>query len=67
MARVVCTLSRSTQPAALRLGGYAAETRSGAGFLITVKVNIVDAHFAGLNTIHYLFEVLVFELQSVTD
>ena len=35
--------------------------------LITVKVDVVDAHFAGLNTIHYLLKVLVFDLQSITD
>jgi hypothetical protein len=50
-----------------RLGGYAAETRSGAGILITVKVDVVDAHFAGLNTIHYLLKVLVFDLQPIAD
>ena len=37
------------------------------GFLITVKVDVVDAHFAGLNTIHYLLKVRVFDLQSITD
>lgn len=40
----------------------AAETRSGVEFLIAVKPDVVDARFAGLNTIHYLLEVLVFEL-----
>ena len=30
--------------------------------LITVKVDVVDAHLAGLNTIHYLLKVLVFDL-----
>ena len=67
MERVVCTLSGSTQPAALRLGGYAAETQSGARFLITGKVDVVDAHFAGFNTIYYLLKVFVFDLQSITD
>ena len=38
-----------------------------AEFLITVKADVVDAHFAGLNTIHYLRKVLVFDLQSVAD
>jgi hypothetical protein len=28
---------------------------------------MVHAHFASLNTIHYLLKVLVFELQSITD
>jgi len=37
------------------------------GILITIKVDVVDAHFAGLNTIHYLLKVLVFDLQSITD
>jgi hypothetical protein len=46
----------------------AAETRSGRGeFLITIQANVVDAHFAGLNTIHYLLKVLVFDLQSIAD
>jgi len=45
----------------------AAETRSGAEFLITIKVDVVDAQFAGLNTIHYLLKVLVLDLQSITD
>lgn len=53
--------------AAPRLGGYAAETRSGAEDLITVKVNVVDGRFAGLNTIHYLLKIRIFNLQSVTD
>jgi len=45
----------------------AAETRSRGEFLITIKVDVVDAHFAGLNTIHYLLKVLVFDLQSITN
>ena len=36
-------------------------------FLVTIKVDVVDAHFAGLNTIHYLLKVRVFDLQSITD
>jgi hypothetical protein len=36
-------------------------------FLIAIKVDVVDAHFAGLNSIHYLLKVLVFDLQSITD
>ena len=67
MARVVCTLSGSTQPAALRLGGYAAETQSGAEFLITVKVDVVDGHFAGFDTIHNLLKVRILDLQSIAD
>ena len=31
-------------------------------FLITIKVNVVDAHFAGLNTLHYLLNIRVFDL-----
>jgi hypothetical protein len=41
--------------------------RSAAKLLITVKADLVDAHFASLNTIHYLLKVLVFDLQSITD
>lgn len=36
-------------------------------FLITIKVDVVDAHFAGLDTVHYLLKVRVFDLQSITD
>jgi len=45
----------------------AAETRSGAEFLITIKADVVDAHFARFNPTHYLLKVRVFDLQSVTD
>jgi ABC-type branched-subunit amino acid transport system permease subunit len=52
--------------ASLRL--CAAETRSRFGeFLISIKADVVDARFAGLNTIHYLLKVLVFDLQSVSN
>jgi len=44
-----------------------AETRSRGEFLITIQVDVVDAHFASLNTIHYLLKVLVFDLQSITN
>jgi len=58
-------LRRRAQPC---LGGYAAETRSGAeNFLITLQVDVVDAHFAGLDTIHYLTKGLVLDLQCITD
>ena len=50
-----------------RLSGHVAETRNGAEFLIILQVEVVDAHFAGLDTIHYLFKVWVFYLQSITD
>ncbi|HET9710342.1 MAG TPA: hypothetical protein VFP64_00615 [Pyrinomonadaceae bacterium] len=43
------------------------DTERRGGFLITIKVNVVDAHFAGFDTIHYLLKVLVFDLQSITD
>ena len=43
------------------------DTERRGEFLITIKVDVVDAHFAGLNTIHYLLKVLVFDLQSITD
>jgi hypothetical protein len=36
-------------------------------FLITIQVNVVDARFAGFNTIYYLLKVLVFDFQSITD
>jgi len=35
--------------------------------LITLQVDMVDAHFAGLDTIHYLPKVFVFDLQCVAD
>ena len=35
--------------------------------LIILQVDVVYAHFAGLNAIHYLLKVWVFDLQSVTD
>jgi hypothetical protein len=35
--------------------------------LITIKVDVVDARFASLDTLHYLLKVLVFDLQSITD
>ena len=43
------------------------DTERHGEFLITIKADVVDAHFAGLNTIHYLLEPWVFDLQSVTD
>ena len=43
------------------------DTERRGEFLITIKVDVVDAHFAGLNTIHYLLKVLVFDLQAVAD
>ena len=36
-------------------------------FLITLKSDVVDAHFTGLDAIHYLLKVLVFGFQSITD
>ena len=54
--------------AAPRLGGMRRrDTERREEFLITVKVDVVDAHFTGLNTIHYLLKVWVFDLQSVTE
>ena len=49
------------------LGGYAAETRSGAEILITLQVDVVDACFAGLDAIHDLIEGRVFDVQCITD
>ena len=39
----------------------------GAKDLVTLQVDVVDAHFAGFNTIHYLLETWIFDLQAVTD
>jgi hypothetical protein len=36
-------------------------------FLITLQMNVVDAHFTGLNTIHYLPKEFVFDLQGITN
>jgi len=38
------------------------DTERRGGFLITIQADVVDAHFAGLNTIHYLLKVRVFDL-----
>jgi hypothetical protein len=43
------------------------DTERRGEFLISITVDVVDAHFAGLDTIHYLLKVLVFELQSIAD
>ena len=43
------------------------DTERRGNSLITIKMDVVDAHFAGFNTIHYLLKVLIFDLQSVTD
>ena len=43
------------------------DTERRGEFLITIEADVVDAHFAGLNTIHYLFKKWVFDLQSITD
>jgi hypothetical protein len=42
------------------------DTERRGEFLIILQVNVVDAHFASLNTIHYLLKVWVFDLQSIT-
>ena len=44
-----------------------APQRHGARRILSLQADVVDAHFAGLNTIHYLLKVLVLDLQSVTD
>lgn len=36
-------------------------------FLIPIKADVVDARFTGLDTIHYLLKVSVFDLQSIAD
>ena len=46
---------------------YRRDTERRAEFLITIRADMVDAHFAGRNTIHYLLKVLVSDLQSITD
>jgi hypothetical protein len=43
------------------------DTERHGGFLITLQMDVVDAHFAGFNTTHYLLKVWVFDLQSITD
>jgi hypothetical protein len=43
------------------------DTERRGEFLVTLQVDVVDARFAGLNTIHYLLKVRIFDLQSVTD
>ena len=55
---------RPGSPASRRLRR---DTERRGDSLVAVQVDVVDAHFAGFNTIYYLLEVLVFELQSVTD
>jgi len=50
------------------LCGYAPQKLERRGdSLITIKADVVDAHFASLNTIHDLLKVLVFDLQCITD
>ena len=58
---------RRLKGSAASQGLCAEETRSGAEVLIAIKADVVDAHLAGLDTIHYLLEVLVLALQSITD
>ena len=43
------------------------DTEPHGNFSVTVKVDVIDTHFAGFDTIHYLLKVFVFDLQSVTD
>jgi hypothetical protein len=43
------------------------DTERRGEFLISLQVDVVDAHFASLYTIHYLLKVFVLELQAVTD
>ena len=38
------------------------DTERRGEFLIAIKADLIDAQFAGLDTIHYLLEVLVFDL-----
>jgi hypothetical protein len=45
----------------------AIDTERRGEFLITLKADVVDAHLTGLDTIHYLLKVWVFDLQSITD
>ncbi len=56
----------AAQPPCLR-GLRRRDTERRGEFLITIKMDVVDAHFAGLNTIHDLLKVRVFDLQSITD
>jgi hypothetical protein len=43
------------------------DTERRGEFLFTLQVNVIDAHFAGLNSLNYLLKVWVFDLQSITD
>jgi hypothetical protein len=43
------------------------EIQSGAKILITLQMYVINARFAGFNTIHYLLKVWVFDLQSITN
>lgn len=43
------------------------DTEQRAQLLITIKINVIDACFAGLDTMHYLLKVLVLDLQSIPD
>jgi hypothetical protein len=61
-------IAEATGAAAASRRLIAAETRSRAeNSLITVQMDVVDAHFAGLNTTHYLLKAFVFDLQCITD
>ena len=42
--------------------GMSRDTDWRGELLITVKVDVVDAHFTGFNTVHYLLKVFVFDL-----
>ena len=68
LARAVMQMKPERQGSGRRVSTVMpAETRSARRILITIKVDVVDAHFAGLDTIHYLLKVLVFDLQSIAN
>ena len=41
--------------------------RAALEILVTIKADMVDGRFAGLDTIHYLLKAFVFDLQSIAD
>jgi len=51
-----------------RLRGDAPQRHGAARrILIALQADVVDAHFAGLNAIHYLPKTFVFDLQCIAD
>jgi hypothetical protein len=59
--------SASTSAKRAKAAGESAAFVFSEKLLITLKVNVVDALFAGLNAIHYLRKVLIFDFQSIAN